>query len=284
MMENDIHNQPVEEKPELPVAEEKIIINEETQEVEPTDDGMPEGWSFEWGKLAIGVAICYYFFNSHWTVTLFFALVVIVHELGHVVFGRLFGCYIKEMQVFLLSFVSYRPKQLIGENSWRNITLSLGTLPLGGFTVFKTRPDSESDDRESILFEIDKAAIAASPYIDDKPAWQRLLISAGGVLFNLVTFLVLYIVMPSLPVDWVTVCWPLMSLSLVLAVLNILPVYPLDGGSIIFACYEMISGKKPSKKFVQYSGMIGFVIIILFFWVFPQWINWLLDGVFGVLF
>ena len=279
-MEDDKHIQPMEENDELIEPN----LEEVGSEGSPYDFDPNDGWSFEWGKLAIGVAICYYFFNTHWTMFLFLALVVIIHELGHVVFGKLFGCYVKEMQVFLLSFVSYKPRLRMDASSWRDITWSLGTLPLGGFTVFKTRNVADNDDEEQEMMVLDKSAAAESPYIDDKPAWQRLLISAGGVLFNLVTFLVLYLAMPYLPLAWINVCWPIMSLSLILVVLNILPVYPLDGGSIIFACYEMISGRKPSKKFVQYCGMIGFILIILFFWVFPDWVNRIIDSVFGMFF
>ena len=66
--------------------------------------------------------------------------------------------------------------------------------------------------------------------------------------------------------------------------LNILPVYPLDGGAIIFAFYEMVTGKKPSEKFVTICGMVGFIIIILFFWVFPKWVYGILGRVLSVFF
>lgn len=269
----------------------------------------PDGFTFHWIQLMIGAVICYLWFYESWTSILFLALAVVIHELGHVIIGKAFGCFIQELQVFLLCFVSYKPRQVPGGSSWRNITWSLGTLPLGGFTMFKTRPkvtanedsdeemtddtvvveicddataDDEAVDAEEFMFDSKQAA--ASPYIDDKPAWQRLLISAGGVLFNFVTFIVLYIALPLLPVEWSPALRPLMVLSLILAVLNILPVYPLDGGSIIFACYEMITGKKPSQQFVNTCGMLGFIFIVLFFWIFPDWIRGLLSSVFGVFF
>lgn len=239
-------------------------------------DGQSGAWSFSFGKLVIGVAICYYFFNTHLIMLLYLAVVVAIHEFGHVIAGKVFGCEIREMQVFLLSFVSYKPQYHGERHSWRDITWSVGTLPLGGFTVFKTR----SADAP----ETDITPAAASPFIDDKPAWQRMIISSAGILMNLTTFLVLYLSMPYLSFNLVAMGMPLMSLSLVLSVLNILPVYPLDGGSIIFACYEMISGKKPSDSFVRLCGLFGFGVIVLIFWVFPQWVNGLLDKVFGLFF
>ena len=225
----------------------------------PEEEEQREGFTFHWVQLLIGAAICYYWFYESWTFMLTLAVVVIIHELGHVIVGKSFGCVIKEMQVFLLCFVSYKPKQVPGGSSWRDITWSLGTLPLGGFTMF--------DD-----------------HIGDKPAWQRLLISSGGVLLNFATFLLLYSMLPYMPSGWEDMCWPIMILSLMLAVLNILPVYPLDGGAIIFAFYEMVTGKKPSEKFVTICGMVGFIIIILFFWVFPKWIYGILGRVLSVFF
>ena len=78
--------------------------------------------------------------------------------------------------------------------------------------------------------------------------------------------------------------WPLTTMSLFLAVLNILPIYPLDGGAIVFALYEIITGKKPSAKFTQICGWIGFAFIVLFFWVFPEWLNSILGKVLGAFF
>ena len=232
------------------------------------------GFTFHWLQLLIGAGICYYWFYQSWTSMLELALVVIIHELGHVVAGRIFGCRIDEMQVFLLCFASYKPKPKRG-SWWRNITWSLGTLPLGGFTVFKSRPDDDQPDNP--------AHVAASPYITDKPAWQRLLISAGGVLFNFATFLIIYLLF-HFPIGWSQILWRVMSMSLILAVLNILPVYPLDGGAIIFACYEMVTGRKPSQQFVTACGAVGFILIVLFFWVFPSWVHQMIDYVYGMFF
>ena len=120
--------------------------------------------------------------------------------------------------------------------------------------------------------------------IGDKPAWQRLLISAAGVLFNFATFLILYITMQFIPRDSYDLLMPLASVSLILGILNIIPIYPLDGGAIVFALFEIITGKKPSPKFTMLCGKIGFIFIIIFFWFFPEWLNRILDIVFDTLF
>ena len=246
----------------------------------PADDNdrYPEGITFNWIPLAIAVMFCFSGAVSDWRFYLTLAVAVIIHEFGHVMMGKAFGCSIAEMQVFFFSFLSYKPKQKPGGSAWRDITWSLGVLPWGGFTTFKARvAPTQGMYRQQMEYNA-----ASSPYINDKPAWQRLLISAAGVLFNFATFLVMYItaiVMPSF-------YWPeyLAKISLILALLNILPIFPLDGGSILFTIYEMVTGKKPSSQFTKWSGIIGFIIIVLFFWIFPEWLNRILGSVMGSIF
>ncbi|RED46484.1 regulator of sigma E protease [Winogradskyella eximia] len=51
-------------------------------------------------------------------------------------------------------------------------------------------------------------------------------------------------------------------LSIMLAILNLLPIPALDGGHVMFLLYEMISGRKPSEKFLERAQVIGFFILI----------------------
>ena len=51
-------------------------------------------------------------------------------------------------------------------------------------------------------------------------------------------------------------------LSIMLGVMNLLPIPALDGGHVMFLLYEMISGKKPSDKFLENAQMVGFVLLI----------------------
>lgn len=51
-------------------------------------------------------------------------------------------------------------------------------------------------------------------------------------------------------------------LSLILAFMNLLPIPALDGGHVVFLLYEVVSGRKPSDKFLEYATMAGFVIVI----------------------
>ena len=51
-------------------------------------------------------------------------------------------------------------------------------------------------------------------------------------------------------------------LSIMLGVMNLLPIPALDGGHVMFLLYEIISGKKPSDKFLENAQIVGFVLLI----------------------
>jgi regulator of sigma E protease len=50
-------------------------------------------------------------------------------------------------------------------------------------------------------------------------------------------------------------------LSIILAVMNILPIPALDGGHVMFLLYEMVSGKQPPQKFMEYAQLVGLAIL-----------------------
>lgn len=51
-------------------------------------------------------------------------------------------------------------------------------------------------------------------------------------------------------------------LSIILAIMNILPIPALDGGHVMFLLYEVITGRKPSDKFLEYAQMTGMIILL----------------------
>ena len=51
-------------------------------------------------------------------------------------------------------------------------------------------------------------------------------------------------------------------LSVMLGVLNLLPIPALDGGHVVFLLYEMVTGRKPGDKFMEYAQTAGFLILI----------------------
>jgi len=61
--------------------------------------------------------------------------------------------------------------------------------------------------------------------------------------------------------DWQSF-WNLTAfLSIILAVMNILPIPALDGGHVMFLLYEVVTGRKPSDKFLEYAQITGMVIL-----------------------
>ncbi len=51
-------------------------------------------------------------------------------------------------------------------------------------------------------------------------------------------------------------------LSIMLGFMNLLPIPALDGGHVVFTLWEMITGKKPGDKFLEYAQVVGFVLLI----------------------
>lgn len=51
-------------------------------------------------------------------------------------------------------------------------------------------------------------------------------------------------------------------ISIILAFMNILPIPALDGGHVMFLLYEIIAGRKPNDKFMEYAQLAGFILLI----------------------
>ena len=64
--------------------------------------------------------------------------------------------------------------------------------------------------------------------------------------------------------------------SIVLAFMNLLPIPALDGGHVLFTLIEMITGRKPSEKFLEYAQIAGMVLLLalMLYANFNDWIGW----------
>ncbi|MEZ4810076.1 MAG: RIP metalloprotease RseP [Allomuricauda sp.] len=62
--------------------------------------------------------------------------------------------------------------------------------------------------------------------------------------------------------DWVAFWSTTALISIILAFMNVLPIPALDGGHVVFLLYEMLTGKKPSDKFLEHAQMVGFFLLI----------------------
>lgn len=109
------------------------------------------------------------------------SLLVIIHELGHFLWARVFKIRVEKFYLFFnpwFSLAKWKPKGSDTE-------YGIGWLPLGGYVKIAGMVD-ESMDTEQM------AQPAKPDEFRAKPAWQRLLVMTGGVLNNFILALVIY--------------------------------------------------------------------------------------------
>lgn len=109
------------------------------------------------------------------------SLLVFIHELGHFAFARLFGARVERFYLFFhpwFSIFKYRSKR-------SGTVYGLGWLPLGGYCTIAGMIDEA----------LDAKGLQSTPKPDEfrsKKAYERLLIMAGGVIFNLLLAWLIY--------------------------------------------------------------------------------------------
>jgi regulator of sigma E protease len=62
--------------------------------------------------------------------------------------------------------------------------------------------------------------------------------------------------------DWRSFWMTTAFISIILAFMNILPIPALDGGHVVFLLYEMVTGRKPNEKVMEYAQVAGFFLLI----------------------
>ena len=120
------------------------------------------------------------------------SILVLIHELGHFFFARLFGIKVDKFYLFfdfgdirLLSTKTGWFSRLFPKAKEWETEYGIGWIPLGGYCKIAGMID-ESMDTEHLKSE-------PQPWeFRTKPAWQRLLVMAGGVLFNFVLAILTY--------------------------------------------------------------------------------------------
>lgn len=114
-------------------------------------------------------------------VVLALSILVLVHEFGHFLFARIFKIRVEKFYLFFdawFSLFKFKPKNSDTE-------YGIGWLPLGGYCKISGMID-ESMDKEAMKEE-------PKPWeYRSKPAWQRLLVIAGGVFFNFILAILIY--------------------------------------------------------------------------------------------
>jgi regulator of sigma E protease len=119
------------------------------------------------------------FFANVGQFILAFSILVVLHEMGHFLPAKWFGCRVDKFYLFFNPWFSLWKKK-VGETEY-----GLGWIPLGGYVKIAGMID-ESMDKEQMK-------LPAEPYeFRSKPAWQRLIIMLGGVTVNFILALFLF--------------------------------------------------------------------------------------------
>ena len=113
-------------------------------------------------------------------VILALSLLIIVHELGHFMWARIFGIRVEKFYLFF----DVRGKAL-AKWHWGKTEFGIGIIPFGGYCKIAGMVDESMD--------LDQLKQDPQPWeFRTKPAWQRLLVMAGGVLNNFIFAVLVY--------------------------------------------------------------------------------------------
>jgi len=108
------------------------------------------------------------------------SILVGLHELGHLLTAKMFGMRVEK---FSIGF----PPKIVGFK-WGETEYSIGAIPLGGFVKISGMVD-ESMDTEQLSSD-------PQPWeFRSKPAWQRLIVMLGGIIVNVITGVVIFVVL-----------------------------------------------------------------------------------------
>ncbi len=111
---------------------------------------------------------------------------------------------------------------------------------------------------EALPAGVSKTFQSLSSYIDQ---FKMLFKPETGALKGLGGFKGMTNALPSVW-DWESFWTFTAFISIVLAFMNLLPIPALDGGHVMFTLYEMISGRKPNEKFLEYAQLVGMVLLL----------------------
>ena len=106
--------------------------------------------------------------------------------------------------------------------------------------------------------------------------FKKILNPSTGAYKGLGGFKSMGSIFPKYEWDW-EAFWNITAFfSIVLAFMNLLPLPALDGGHVLFTLIEMITGKKPNEKFLEYAQIVGMVILfgLMIYANANDWLGW----------
>ena len=111
-------------------------------------------------------------FSTIFVAVLVFGVLILIHELGHYIFARIFGVKIFEFSIGM------GPKLIKYTSKKTDITYAISAVPFGGY-VAMAGEDGDSEDPNSF---------------DKKPAWQRFIITVAGAAVNIIAGFIVMLV------------------------------------------------------------------------------------------
>ncbi len=150
-------------------------------------------------------------------------------------------------------------------------------LPWLGFEEMDSLGLIKIDARKYSLLEAFPAGVAKTwekltGYVDQ---FKKMANPKTGAYKGMGGFKTIGSVFPT-PWDWESF-WSITAfLSIILAFMNLLPIPALDGGHVLFTLGEMITGRKPSEKFLEYAQIVGMVLLLglMLFANGNDWFGW----------
>jgi regulator of sigma E protease len=140
----------------------------------------------------------------------------------------------------------------------------LGFMILGDDASLDSMGIQKSEEKKYSFFQAVPAGIRMAGdqlgfYIDQ---FKKILSPKTGAYKGVGGFKSMANVFPSEVWDWESF-WKITAFfSIILAFMNLLPIPALDGGHVMFTLYEMITGRKPGTKFMEYAQIVGMVLLL----------------------
>lgn len=137
-----------------------------------------------------------------------------------------------------------------------NLHSSLDQLDSAGIIKFEKKTYGLA---ESFPAGVRKTGSQLQFYIDQ---FKKILSPKTGAYKGVGGFKAMASIFPKNGWDWESF-WNITAFfSIILAFMNLLPIPALDGGHVLFTLVEMVSGRKPSEKFLEYAQIVGMVLLI----------------------
>jgi regulator of sigma E protease len=106
--------------------------------------------------------------------------------------------------------------------------------------------------------------------------FKKILNPSTGAYKGLGGFKSMGSIFPKYEWDWESF-WNITAFfSIVLAFMNMLPIPALDGGHVLFTMIEMLTGRKPNEKFLEYAQIVGMVLLfgLMIYANANDWLGW----------